>query len=117
MNKRLIALMCSSVITLSALSLTGCGSSEDMYSNTPFGEDNIVLDFNGNAVLHKRGEAEPSPYVRSRYSNFDDYTFACGEKVTVNSNLMLSHEDIPKKYYDEVCTGCFSEEEIERLSK
>ena len=50
MNKRLIALMCSAVITLSALSLTGCGEDKENKNENEY--TRIVVDFNDVATLH-----------------------------------------------------------------
>lgn len=108
MNKRLIALLCVAIVSSSTLTMTGCGEQQENKNDYK----RTVIDFNGVATLHK----DNSP-VGLRDSTFTSYEFKCGEKLHSNCDAITSYEDIDPKYYDEVCPGCFSEEEIEGLSK
>ena len=110
MNKRLIASMCLAAMVMSTPALTGC---ENQTTENTDSYLRAVVDFNDNAILHKLTYCNEG----ARASNFSYYEFGCGETLKINGDVITSFNDIDKKYYDEVCPKCFSEEEIERLSK
>ena len=119
MKKRLIAVMLTAFMGLSAL--TGCSDEEVknmeegvLSFDFKYDDMNVVLNEKGNYVLHK-GDVSFAYYKSGfgyvTYSSSPSLTkmeLNCGNNLYSGGDYTI-HEEMPsEKMYDEICEDCFS---------
>ena len=117
MKKRLIAVMLSGLMMVSAL--TGCASNSGeeethvvsgvIHISASIKNTHIAVEQNDECVLHK-GDIHFYESGSGKYAtgiNMTDMSFDCGKTLTTNARYSLSEEMPTEENYDRICEDCF----------